>query len=219
MKLDFSFLRLSLKAKLISDYLVILGIGGLATSLLGSWIVSSAIMMQAHRAVDHDLAMARTLYEQRLESVEEKVELAASGAVIQQRLAAGNKDFLPTYLDSIRKDNGFDFLAFSDAKGQELRRVAEPLGVISDVSSIGVVRAALSGKAAAGTEVLSAGILNNPGASLRAEPLNKSAGASDLVMIASAPVVGTDGSVLGALYGGVLLNQNFTIVDRIWETA
>ena len=68
MRLDFSFLRLSLKAKLISDYLVILGIGGLATSLLGSWIVSSTIMMQAHRAVDHDLAMARSFYDQKLES-------------------------------------------------------------------------------------------------------------------------------------------------------
>ena len=38
-------------------------------------------------------------------------------------------------------------------------------------------------------------------------------------MIASAPVVGTDGSILGALYGGMLLNQNFAIVDRIWEVV
>lgn len=219
MKLDFSFLRLSLKAKLISDYLVILGIGGLATSLLGSWIVSSAIMMQAHRAVDHDLAMARSLYEQRLETVGQRVQLVASGAAIQQQLAAGNKDSLSAYLDSIRKYDGFDFLGFSDAKGHQVRRVAEPRGVISDVSSIGAVRTALSGKAAAGTEILSAGILNNPGESLRAEPLDKNAGASDLVMIASAPVVGTDGDVLGAMYGGVLLNQNFSIVDRIWEVV
>jgi two-component system NtrC family sensor kinase len=38
-------------------------------------------------------------------------------------------------------------------------------------------------------------------------------------MIASAPVVGRDGSILGALCGGTLLNQNFTIVDRIWEVV
>jgi two-component system NtrC family sensor kinase len=38
-------------------------------------------------------------------------------------------------------------------------------------------------------------------------------------MIASAPVLGGDGRILGALYGGILLNQNFKIVDRIWEVV
>ncbi len=230
MRLDFSFLRLSLKAKLISDYLVILGIGGLATSLLGSWIVSSTIMMQAHRAVDHDLAMARSLYDQKLETVQQKVQLVASGTVIQQRLAAGNRSSLLAYLDSIRKDNSFDFLTFTVApKGDVSPRAAEAQGAMTDASSIGVVRKALSGKAAAGTEILSTEILQPAGASLisraylssgespQADPVDKRAGTSVLVMIASSPVVGIDGRILGALYGGILLNQNFNIVDRIWE--
>jgi two-component system NtrC family sensor kinase len=229
MKLDFSFLRLSLKAKLISDYLVILGIGGLATSLLGSWIVSSTIMMQAHRAVDHDLAMARSLYDQRLETVEQKVQLVASGTAIQQQLASGNRSSLLAYLDSIRQDNGFDFLTFTDPNGYVSLQVANPRGVLTDVSSIGVIRAALSGQTAAGTEILSAEILPNTVPLLdsriylpseespQAEFVGKRAKPSGLVMIASAPVAGTDGKILGALYGGVLLNQNFKIVDRIWE--
>ena len=233
MKLDFSFRRLSLRAKLISDYLVILGIGGLATSLLGSWIVSSTIMMQPHRAVDHDLAMARSLYGQKLEAVEQGVQLVASGTVIQQHLQqhlpGGNGSSLLAYLDSIRKDNGFDFLTLTDPKGHVSPRVSEPQGAMSDVSSISVVRAALSGKVAAATEVLSAEILHNTdpllasraylpsGESPRAEAPDKTAGPSGLVMIACAPVVGTDGRIVGALYGGILLNQNFEIVDRIWK--
>ena len=48
---------------------------------------------------------------------------------------------------------------------------------------------------------------------------DKSAGPSRLVMIAGAPVAGRDGKILGALYGGILLNQNFNIVDRIWEVV
>jgi len=231
MRLDFSFPRLSLKAKLISDYLVILGIGGLATSLVGSWIVSSAIMMQAHRAVDHDLALARSLYDQKLETVEQKVQLVASGTVIQQHLAAGNESSLLAYLDSIRKDNNFDFLALTDPEGHVSLRVSEPQGAMGDVSSISVVRAALSGKVAAATEILSAEMLQNAdpllassaylpsGESARAEPLDKRAGPSGLVMIAGAPVVGTDRRILGALYGGILLNRNSGIVDGIWEVV
>jgi len=229
MRLDFSFRRLSLRAKLISDYLVILGIGGLATSLLGSWIVSSTIMMQPHRAVDHDLAVARSLYDQKLESVEQTVQLVASGTVIQQHLPAGNESSLLAYLDSIRKDNSFDFLTLTDPKGHISMRVSEPQGAMSDVSSISVVRTALSGKVAAATEVLSAEILHHTdpllasrtdlpaGESPRAELPGKTTGPSGLVMIASSPVVGSDGRIVGALYGGILLNQNFEIVDRIWK--
>lgn len=231
MRFDFSFLRLSLKARLISDYLVILGIGGLATLLIGSWIVSSTIMMQPYRAIDHDLAMARSLYDQRLETVEQKVRLVASGTVMQQQLAAGNRSSLLAYLDSIRRDNSFDFLTFTEPKGSVSVRVAEAQGGINDASSIGVVRAALAGKAAVGTEILSAEILQNAdapldtraflpsGESSRAESLDKRAGPSGLVMIAGAPVVGSDGRILGALYGGTLLNQNFKIVDRIWDVV
>jgi hypothetical protein len=56
---DSPFRSLSLKARLILSYLVILGIGGLATSMVGSWIVSSTIQMQVMRAVDNNLATAR----------------------------------------------------------------------------------------------------------------------------------------------------------------
>ena len=231
MRLNFSFRRLSLRTKLISDYLVILGIGGLATSLLGTWIVSSTIMMQPHRAVDHDLAVVRSLYDLRLETVEHRVQLVASGTVIQRHLAAGNGSSLLAYLDSIRKDNSFDFLTLTDPKGRVSLWVAEPQGTMSDVSSISVVRAALSGKVAAATEILPAEILHNTDPLLasraylpseespRGEPLDKRAGPSGLVMIASAPVVGTDRRILGALYGGILLNQNFEIVDRMWKVV
>ena len=235
MRLDFSFRRLSLRTKLISDYLVILGIGGLATSLLGSWIVSSTIMMQPHRAVDHDLAMARSLYDQKLGNVEQTVQLVASGTVIQQHLqqhlAAGDGSSLLAYLDSIRKDNSLDFLTLTNPKGHVSMRVSEPHGAMSDVSSIGVVRAALSGKVAAATDILSAEILHNmdplldsraylpAGEPPRADSPDKTAGPSGLVMIAGAPVVGTDGRIVGTLCGGILLNQNFEIVDRIWKVV
>jgi signal transduction histidine kinase len=53
------FARLSLDIKLIASYLVILGIGGLAISVVGSWIVSTTIRREAERTVAHDLALAQ----------------------------------------------------------------------------------------------------------------------------------------------------------------
>jgi two-component system NtrC family sensor kinase len=195
MRFSFGPRRLSLKARLISSYLVILGIGGLATSLVGSWIVSSTIMTQARRAVDHDFATARTVYEQQLEALKLPVEFVASGTTVQQYLATGDRGSLAGYLERIRHDAGFDFLTLTDARGEVVLRVSQPGRAADDASSAGVVRAALSGKVAAGTEILPAG----------------------LTLMAAGPVEAAGGRIQGVLYGGVLLNGNFAIVDRVWE--
>ena len=108
--------RLSLKARLISSYLVILGTGGLATSLVGSWIVSSTIMTQARLLVDHDFATARTVYEQQIEALKLPVQFVASGATVRQYLASGDQRSLAAYLERIRQDAGFDFLTLTDAR-------------------------------------------------------------------------------------------------------
>jgi two-component system NtrC family sensor kinase len=120
--------RRSLKAKLISSYLVVLAAGGLATSLVGSYIVSSTIMMQARRGVDHDLTTARAIYDQRLEALELTVRFLAAGAIAPERLEAA------------RRENGFDFLTVAGAAPN------------------GVVKEALAGRPAAATETLERGM-------------------------------------------------------------
>ena len=107
--------RLSLKARLISSYLVVLGVGGLVTSFVGSWIVSTTIMMQARRAVDHDFAAAKTVYEQQLQALRLSVQVAASGTTIQRYLQTGDQAALYAYLRGIHRDAGFDFLSLTDA--------------------------------------------------------------------------------------------------------
>ena len=147
--------RLSLKARLIWSYLVVLGAGGLVTSFVGSWIVSTTIMMQARRAVDHDFATAKTVYEQQLQALRLSVQVAASGTTIQRYLQTGDQAALYAYLRGIHRDAGFDFLSLTDARGQVVLRVSRPSSGGGDASAITVVKAALTGKVAAATEVLS----------------------------------------------------------------
>src|ERR1019366_3904559 len=144
---------------------------------------------------DHDFATARTVYEQQLLALKLPVQFAASGATVQQCLASGDLRSLAAYLDRIRQDAGFDFLTLTDARGGVVLRVSQPGHATDDASSRGVVKAALSGKGAAGSEILPAG----------------------MTLMAAAPVESAGGGTLGALYGGVLLTGNFPIVDRVWE--
>ncbi len=226
---DFPFRKVSLKARLISNYLVILGIGGLATSVVGSWIVSSTIMMQARQSVGRSLATARSLYQQQLEALRRAVQLATEGTTIQQCLAANNRETLENYMHSLRKEAGFDFLTLVDSDGRVLLSATRPARVGDTVASIGVIRSALAGTVAAGTEILSADFLGKEDPSLaeRARiriiptPMAKAGGkteeTSGMALVAAAPVRSSNSATLGALYGGVLLNRNFGIVDRVWE--
>src|SRR5271157_2489745 len=220
MRFSFGYRRLSLKARLIWSYLVILGIGGLATSVVGSWIVSSTIMTQARQAVDHDFATARTVYEQQLQALKLSVQLAASGTTVQQYLATGDRGSLAAYLERIRQDAGFDFLALTDARGHVVLRVSQPDHTMDDAASIGIVKAALSGKVAAGTEILSAELLGNEDPGLRSRAhFRTDAGeeTAGMTLMVAAPVEAAHGETMGALYGGVLLTGNFGLVDRVWE--
>jgi len=211
--------RLSLKARLIWSYLIILGAGGLATSLVGSWIVSSTIMMQARRAVDHDFATAKTVYEEQLQALKLSVEFAAAGPAVQQYLAGDNTNSLPTYLERIRQDAGFDFVNLTDKNGRVVFRTSEAVRTRDDVSDVSVIRAALSGKVAAATEIVPAGLVGNEDAALRARiHINADAGSDGpgMALVVAAPV-GPSSGPAGVLCGGILLNGNFGIVDRVWE--
>jgi len=211
--------RLSLKARLIWSYLLILASGGLATSLVGSWIVSSTIMMQARRAVDHDFATARTVYEQQLQTLKLSVEFAAASSPVQHYLGAGDTGSLAGYLERVRHDAGFDFLSLTDRQGRVVFRVSQSGPAEGDATAVSVVRMALSGKVAAATEVLPAGLLGKEDPGLRARlRFRPEAGEEHpgMVLVAAAPV-GDSAAPWGALYGGLLLNGNLGIVDRVWD--
>jgi two-component system NtrC family sensor kinase len=229
MRLSLTSGRQTLKARLISHYLVVLGMGGLVTSVVGSYIVSTTFMMQVRRSVDNAFVTARAIYGQQLETLRLTVQLAASGSTIPEHLAGGRREPLRGYLEGIRRERKFDFLTLTDRQGRVVLRSTQPGRTGDDVSSVSVVAAALAGNVAASTETLPAEMLEQEDPRLReqariqavptprAEPSPRTEETSGMVLIAATPVRGPGGEILGALYGGVLLNRNFSIVDGVWE--
>jgi len=217
----------SLRARLLSSYLVILGIGGLVTSLIGSWIVSSAITSQMQRTLSHNLETVNTIYDQRLRGLDLVVHLTAFGPVIEHYLSARDTTALLDYLDDIRRDNGLDFLTLTDRDGRVIARPTQPGQTGDDVALLGPVATALGGRHIAATEVLTSGQVTREDpvlgqrARLQAESRGDSSASADstavLVMMAAAPVRSARTPVAGALYGGVLLNRNNEIVDDAWD--
>ncbi|MCI0494457.1 cache domain-containing protein [candidate division KSB1 bacterium] len=220
---------LSLRARLILIYVFILGMGGLITSFIGSLIVNTTLMDQARSKVSHDLNIARMVYEKQLKLIQNSIYIGASGNTIQQTLYANDRNRLLTRLEQIRRDTNLDFISVTDKDGRVIFRITAPDRLGDDVSRSPIISAALNGKTAGGTEILTKEILQNEDEQLaeqalikiidtpKAKPTIKTEETSGMVLMAASPIFGEDGKLLGVLYGGHLLNRNFMIVDRVWD--
>lgn len=229
MRLTFPFRSRSLKATLISSYLVILGVGGLATSLVGSYIVSTTIMMQARRSVEHDLATARTVFDEQLGALRQAVWMLADRVTEQPAPAPGHPMGLTAAFARARTDVGLDFLGLTDAGGRVTYRLTEDGFAGGQVAGLAPVRLALGGSPAAGLALMSAEQLAREGARLvarartefrvtpRARPADRASRDDGLVLLAAAPIRDGAGVIRGVLYAGTLLNRRFDIVDRVWR--
>ena len=219
--------RLPLKARLISSYLVILALGGLVTSVVGSWIVSSTIMKEAQAGAARSLATAQTLYEGELGQLRRTVSLLAGEPEVVE-LAEGGSLSGENRLDRVWRESGFAFMGITDAGGRVLRRAARgaPAG---DTLTAEVVAAALQGSPVAATEILDAAQLSReaPGTegSVTLDVVATPQGwvpsaprlTSGMALLAAAPLVDDDGLVHGVVYAGTLVNGNQGIVDRMWK--
>jgi two-component system, NtrC family, sensor kinase len=219
----------SLTYRLISSYLVILGIGGLVTSLVGSWIVSSTLLDLGRRTATHDLTTARTIYQHQVEGIRQVVDLSASGVGLRPAFLSGDTALIRLELQTIADRGYLDFVSVADHDGRVIMRVTHPQSRADDASDISVVRAALGGAAASGTEILSAAQLEREGPTLAARARldlvptrlarddGRSVATSGMVLIAAAPIPSPGGQPAGVLYAGKLLNRNFEIVDHVWS--
>jgi two-component system, NtrC family, sensor kinase len=108
-----------------------------------------------------------------------------------------------------------------------LYRVRNPLAAGDNRSQDPLVKRALAGETVTGTMVIPAGRMPLEGADLarqalvkvvstpHAKPASVGEEAAGMLMVAAAPVRDASGNIIGALYSGILLNNNNRLVDRI----
>jgi two-component system, NtrC family, sensor kinase len=227
LKLLRGFLDLPLRVKLILSFLGVILFGGLVSLFLGTRLEHRTIFSLAQAKVKHDLASAWTVYNERLSDIRDIVLLNTSRDAVLTALEAGDRDALLRTLGRVRKDFNLDILTITDASGRVVLRTSRPEVYGDDQSGDVLVKRALRREVATGTEVVSRPELVKEGeayaerAYLRfiptpmAAPRPEDHEENGLLLKSAAPVIDEAGRVLGVLYGGILLNQNYDIVDRV----
>jgi two-component system NtrC family sensor kinase len=238
-------MRLHLGTKLALSFFAVVTVGTLVSTYVGIRLVGNTIIDQAQNKVEHDLNVAWLAYEGRLGSVETVVSLTAQRFFLREVLrdaagvhdaggdgeAAGHALRSREELERVRRDNGLDLLTLTDARGRVILRSRLPYITGDDVSADPFVRRALAGRTIAATQVLPAEQLQAEGEGLaeqarialvpteKARPRSGTEETAGMALKAAAPVLDTGGNVTGALYGGLLLNRNYELVDTIKQAV
>ena len=221
------FFDLSLRRKLILSFLAVISIGGVLTLIIGTRLEHNTIISLAEAKVWHDLASARMVYQVRLNGISDIVRLSVAQEFLRAGLRSGRRESLIPKLDEIRREFGLDILTLTDGRGRVVVRSRSPEIFGDDQSRDPFLVRALQGQIVAGTqivvrdELLKEGpdlaerayfkFVPTPMAAERAEDHEE----NGMMLKAAAPVLMEGGAPLGVLYGGLLFNRNYELVDRV----
>jgi two-component system NtrC family sensor kinase len=225
-------MKMSLRAKLIVSFLAVIVICGLVATLVGLRLIGTGIIGQAQDKVKHDLNSAREIYRGETEELKDVVRFTALRFFIKDAILERDIERLQSELGNIRKAESLDVLTLTNKEGRVVVRARNPSEVGDDESEDELVSEILSGKEVVGGAVIvPREELIKEGSDLaeqayikfvatpKAKPSVKSEETSGMMIKAAAGVRGYDGSLIGVLYGGKLLNRNYELVDKVKETV
>lgn len=217
----------SIRLKLTIGSLLPLFVAILFCSLTGIYIITTRINVLAQDKVRTDLNSAREVYSNETGHIRDVVRFSANMPFAGQAVSASDRRTIAPLLSALRLNEHLDILTAVDIHGRVLYRAGNPDVFGDQLHNDVLIGRALRGEVAAGSALFSPERLLLEGQALaqqavidviptkRARPGTKKSERSGMLLVASAPVKTAEGDIVGALYGGVLLNGNNAVVDRI----
>ena len=198
---------------------------------IGSRLVKNIVISQAQEKVKYDLAAAWIIFNETLNDMKEIIRFTAAREGIRDSLKNNQKEILMQYLSRIRDDYELDILTLTDHEGTVIVRTGNTGNTGDDQSQDEIVKRSLKGEGSAWPQIISVEELLKEGQDLADEAYiefidtpksvlrSENKETNGLVLKASFPILDEENQLLGVLYGGILINRNFDIVDRVKETV
>ncbi len=220
-------MKVSKKNRIALSFVIVALSTGIIVGLIVNSVITHRVIYETQERVKEALNGARWLYTAKIHEIDRAIYLTSIRQILKGALKKENALSIEDDMKRLVADYGFDFLTLVDKKGAVLFRFHNP--ALSGDSLIGdpFIREALKNKGISGTQVLSKSELMKEGELLagqaefhliptpKEKPTEELTESSGMVMKSAHPVHDANGKVLGALMGGILLNRNYEIVDRI----
>jgi len=224
--------RLPIATKLTLSFLSIILLSSLIFTFVGIQIINNRIIAEAQERVSNDLNAAREIYQSRLGHVEDAVEFTSVRLFMADMLRGNIRQQYMDELKRFKNSEKLDLLTITDASGRVVLRVNNPENKGDDQSRDEIVGHVLRTKAPlSGTVIVAAEELTRESPALAeqayfkfietpmARPRSETEETSGMMLKAAAPIFDAEGNFIGVVYGGILLNRNYDIVDKIKQTV
>jgi len=221
----------SIRSKLIISFLGVSMLVGVVSLFVGGQLLYNSVLNEAMRRISLDLNAARDIYLSEIQNIDTALTIAALDSGMRTSLKRGEKDQIILKLRKVAQKTSLDFAGVVSGTGQTLYRIGSETGAdYTQAVNPLAARVINSGAAVSGTVVLEQDFLLAENPSLagraiipilptpRAAPREEEEETSGMALGAAIPML-DGGELIGVLYGGILLNHNNKIVDRVRETV
>ncbi len=218
--------------RLMLSFLLIIVIVSAIFSVVGIRFIGDRVVAEAQNRVGMDLNSAREIYQAQLSDVYDIVRFTADRFFLKDALLSGDVDRATAELVKTWGREQLDLLSVTDGDGVVLLRATYPYAVGDSQADDPLVQAVLERRApVAATAIVPARVLqrecphiaerahcrfvDTPGA----RPRDETEQTAGMMLKAAAPIFDYSGNVIGVVYGGLLLNRRYDLVDKMKETV
>jgi two-component system NtrC family sensor kinase len=220
----------SIQAQLIFYFTIAILVPAGITTLVGTKLIYDGVITRAETKTLSDINSAREIYRNSIAQIDGITRLTAARSLIVDALARNDVATLEKALRRTLETEKLDVFTIVDGRGVVAGRggkagrhgdmlsddpfVARVIRTKTAISGTDVVpRERLIGESSALAAQAAMTVIPTP----KAKPRADSVETSGMMLKAAAPVVDASGAFLGVLVGGVLINRNYELVDKINE--
>jgi len=214
------------------SYLPIIIVTSGVFTVVGIQLITNRIFAEAQEKVQHDLNSAGQIYQNQINHINDVVRLTSDRFFLTDAFLTGNIASAFDELIKVKENEHLDILSLTDSTGKVIFRSSNPDAPSYPKTYDELVSKVLSQKSPVvstsvimGSELLKESPQLSEQAHLvfidtpRARPIINKEQTSGLMLKAAAPVFDYQNNLIGVLYGGILLNRNYKIVDDIKQTV
>jgi two-component system, NtrC family, sensor kinase len=235
-KLEFDPFRLfgispSIRKRLIISFSFAILIPSLLTTIVGTYMIKKHVYKEAQSKVNSDLEYAKEIYGSNTTRIKDALRIHATRKILYGALSSGDMSELGAEMERIWLEERLDFLTLIDTEGNVFYSTTRRGKISHNYNENDYVRYVIYHRTPlAGSSIIPLDELEIESPSLKEQafmeitPTPKAAPSAEkllkngLVLAGAAPVFTPQKKFVGILYGGVLLNRNYDIVDKIRET-
>jgi two-component system NtrC family sensor kinase len=218
--------------KLIASFLLISLLSNIFFTIVGITFIGNRIISQAQEMVRTDLNSAHEIYTGELGHIQDVVQLTARRPIIQDIFTGGVTQSIQSDLNYERQYENLDILTVVDKNGNVVLRTNYPYNTGDNIAQEEIIDSSLKTQSTiASTTIVTADFLQKESSRLAdhaflefietpmARPRTDTQETSGMLLAVATPIVDDANNLLGSLFGAVLLNRNYSMVDTIKQTV